>query len=115
LPTPGLPRPSPSGQVALGYAQQRIAADLGNALLLLSTSTAETLQTNNKEALNVVSQAYARERADLRSATSLATGDRNAVSAITALEQSLGLSEPIDTARVAGGLQAGGEPPERAD
>ena len=48
----------------------------------------------------MVSQAYARERADLRSAASLATGDKNAVSAITALEQSLGLSEPIDTARV---------------
>ena len=87
-------------QVALGYAQQRIAADLGNALLRLSTSTTETLQTNYKEALNVVSQAYARERGDLRSASSLATGDKNAVSAITALEQSLGLSEPIDAARV---------------
>jgi hypothetical protein len=87
-------------QVALGYAQQRIAADLGNALLRLSTSTTETLQANYKEALNVVSQAYVRERLDLRSASSLATGDKSTVSAITALEQSLGLSEAIDTARV---------------
>jgi len=93
------------GQVALGYAQQRIASDLGSALLLLSTSTADTLQTNYKEALNAVSQAYARERADLRSATSLATGDRNAVSAITSLVQSLGLSEPIDTGRVQAGYR----------
>ena len=87
-------------QVALGYAQQRIAADLGNALLRLSTSTTEALQANYKEALNVVSQAYVRERLDLRSASSLATGDKSTVSAITALEQSLGLSEAIDTARV---------------
>ena len=87
-------------QIALGYAQQRIAADLGNALLMLSTSAADTLQTNYKEALNLVGQAYTRERADIRSAGSLAAGDKSAVAAISTLEQSLGQSEPLDVARV---------------
>src|SRR4029079_13484305 len=40
-------------QVALGYAQQRIAADLGNALLRLSTSTTGALQAKHNETLNV--------------------------------------------------------------
>jgi peptidase M28-like protein len=92
-------------QVALGYAQQRIAADLGSALLMLSTSTADTLQTNYKEALNLVGQAYARERLDIRSAGSLAAGDKNVLAAISALEQSLGQSEAIDTSRLKAGYK----------
>ena len=65
-------------QVALGYAQQRLAADLGSALVSISTSTADTLNQNYKEALNVVTQAYVRERAEVRSATTLAGGDKDA-------------------------------------
>ena len=87
-------------QVALGYAQQRLAADLGNALLAISTSAADTLNQNYKEALNVVKQAYVRERAEVRSATTLTTGDKDAAASIASFEQALGESEPLDTARV---------------
>jgi aminopeptidase YwaD len=87
-------------QVALGYAQQRLAADLGTAMLSISTSTADTLNENYKEALNVVKQAYVRERTEVRSATTLADGDKEAVASIAAFEQTLGESEPLDTARV---------------
>jgi Peptidase family M28/PA domain len=87
-------------QVALGYAGQRISTDLGYALLSISTSAPETLDRNYKEALNVVHQAYIRERADVRSATSLAVGDKDAAASIASFEQALGESEPLDTARV---------------
>ena len=99
-------------QVALGYAQQRIASDLGNALLPLSTSTTDTLRPDYKEALNVVSQAYARERADLGSATTLAAGDKDAAASIASFEQALGQSEPLDIARVKMSLQGRGGPAE---
>ena len=87
-------------QVALGYAQQRLAADLGNAMLSISTSSADTLNQNYKEALNVVSQAYVRERSEVRSATTLASGDKDAAASIAAFETALAQSEPLDTARV---------------
>jgi aminopeptidase YwaD len=87
-------------EVAIGYAQQRLAADLGAAMLSISTSTADTLNENYKEALNVVRQAYVRERAEVRSATTLASGDKEAAASIAAFEQTLGESEPLDTARL---------------
>ncbi len=87
-------------QVALGYAQQRLAADLGSALLSISTSTADTLNQNYKEALNAVGQAYVREGAEVRSAATLATGDKDATASISSFEQSLRESAPLDIARV---------------
>jgi hypothetical protein len=87
-------------EVALGYGQQRLAADLGTVLLSISTSTADTLNQNYKEALNVVSQAYVRERADVRSATTLAAGDKEAAASIASFETALSQSEPLDVARV---------------
>jgi aminopeptidase YwaD len=86
-------------QVALGYAQQRLASDLGGALLSISTSSAETLNQNYKEALNVVREAYLREHADIRSARSLSIGDKDAGAAIASFEQGLAASEPLDTSR----------------
>jgi hypothetical protein len=87
-------------QVALGYAQERLAADLGSVLLSVSTSSADTLNQNYKEALNVVTQAYVRERAEVRSAATLAAGDKDAAASVASFEQALGQSEPLDTARV---------------
>jgi aminopeptidase YwaD len=87
-------------QVALAYAQQRLASDLGSALVSISTSGADTLNQNYKEALNVVTQAYVRERADVRSATTLTGGDKDAAASIASFEQALGQSEPLDAARV---------------
>ena len=60
---------------------------------------------NHKEALNLVREAYIRERADLRSASSLAMGDKDAGSAIDSLVQSLNASEPLDAARVKAGYR----------
>ena len=87
-------------QVALGYAQQRIATDLGNALVLMSTSDADALNTSYKEALNIVRQAYVRERLEVGSATTLTGGDKEAGTAIASFVTSLGESEALDTARV---------------
>jgi hypothetical protein len=87
-------------EVALSYAQQRVAADLRDALVLLSSSTALTLNENYKEALNLVRQAYLRERADVKSAATLAAGDKSADADIAALEQTLAASEPIDASRL---------------
>ena len=86
--------------VALTYAQQRIASDLRDALALVAAATTATLQDHFKEALNLVRQAYLRERADVRSASSLALGDRAATADVAALEQTLSASEPIDVNRV---------------
>ncbi len=87
-------------QVALTYAQQRIAADLRDGLALLASSAAGTLNDNFKESLNLVRQAYIRERADVKSATALSLGDKAAAADITALEQTLNATEPIDVNRV---------------
>jgi len=86
--------------VALSYAQKRIAADVGDALLMLSTSSAAIVNDSYKEALNVVRQAYARERLDVRSAGTLAIGDKAAVAEITALAQTLDAAEQLDASRV---------------
>ena len=48
------------------YAQQRIAADLRDGFALLAASSAANVTDNYKEALNLVRQAYIRERADVR-------------------------------------------------
>ena len=45
-------------------------------------------------------QAYIRERADVKSATALSLGDKAAAADITALEQTLNATEPIDVNRV---------------
>ncbi len=75
--------------VALSYAEQRIAGDLRDGLALISASTAANLDTNYKEALNLVKYAYIRERLDVRSATTLAMGDKTAATDIAALAQTL--------------------------
>jgi hypothetical protein len=85
---------------AMQYANSRAAADLGDALNLISASNASTLNESYKEALNLVRMAYARERADIRSAGSLAIGDRTALSDIAALEQTFAGAEAIDVQRV---------------
>ncbi|MEO8677789.1 MAG: M28 family peptidase [Vicinamibacterales bacterium] len=86
--------------VALSYAQQRIAADLRDALAMIAGSTAATLNDNYKEAVNLVHYAYIRERVDVKSAASLATGDKTAASDIASLAQTLDPAEPLDANRV---------------
>jgi aminopeptidase YwaD len=87
-------------EVALGYAGDRLADDLRNALLLVSTSDAASLATSYKEALNIVRQAYIRERLDVRSGATLAGGDQDARARIEALAKTLDTAEPLDTERV---------------
>ena len=85
---------------ALSYATRRIAADLGDALQLIATGNAASLNENYKEALNLVRQAYVRERLDVRSAGSLAIGDKGALAEIAAQEKTLAGSEQLDVQRV---------------
>ena len=85
---------------AMEYANDRISADLGNALNLVSASTSSNVNDNYREALNLVRMAYARERADVRSASSLAIGDRTALADIAALEQTFTGAEAVDVQRV---------------
>ncbi|TAK16376.1 MAG: M28 family peptidase [Acidobacteria bacterium] len=86
--------------VALSYAQQRIAADLRDAMAFVASATAETYAENYKEALNLVKQAYVRERLDVRSAATLALGDKGVSADVNALADTLTASETADTARV---------------
>jgi hypothetical protein len=86
--------------VALSYAQQRIAGDLRDALAMIAGGTAATLDDNYKEALNLVHYAYVRERTDVKSASTLAMGDKGAASDIAALAQTLDGAEPLDATRV---------------
>jgi aminopeptidase YwaD len=85
---------------AVQYANSRAAADLGDAVNLISASTSATINDSYKEALNLVHMAYVRERADIRSAGSLATGDKTALSDIATLEQTFAAVEAIDVQRV---------------
>jgi hypothetical protein len=85
---------------ALSYATRRIAADLGDALQLIASGNAASLNENYKEALNLVRQAYVRERLDVRSAGSLAIGDKGALAEIAAQEKTLAGSEQLDVQRV---------------
>ncbi len=70
--------------VAVSYAQKRMATDLDAALSFIASSTAANLNDNYKEALNLISQAYLREWADLQSASTLAMGDKTAIANIQA-------------------------------
>jgi hypothetical protein len=90
----------PVAGVALSYAQQRIAADLRDAMAFISSATAETYAESYKEALNLVKQAYVRERLDVRSAATLAIGDNGVTAEVNALADTLTASETADTARV---------------
>jgi aminopeptidase YwaD len=85
---------------ALPYAAKRIATDLGDALQLIASSDASTLNESYKEALNLIRQAYVRERLDVRSAGSLALGDKAALAEIASLEKTLTPSEALDIQRV---------------
>lgn len=86
--------------VALSYAEQRIAQDLRDGLAMIAGSTASTLNVSFKEALNLVQQAYIRERLDVGSAATLATGDKAATGDIAALAATLDQAEPVDLGRV---------------
>jgi len=86
--------------VALSYAQQRIAADVRDAMALINGSQAATLNENYKEALNLVKWAYWRESIDVRSAGSLAIGNKAAIADVNALADTLAGGEAADTARV---------------
>lgn len=86
--------------VALSYAQQRIAADVRDAMALVNNSAAADLNENYKEALNLVKWAYWREKIDVRSAGSLAIGNRAVIAEVNALADTLNGSEAADTARV---------------
>src|SRR4051812_2863245 len=85
---------------AMQYANSRAAVDLGDALNLISASSAATLNDSYKEALNLVHMAYSRERADIRSAGSLAVGDKTALAGSAALEQTFAAAEAIDLQRM---------------
>jgi hypothetical protein len=87
-------------EVAMSYANQRLAADLRDALAFIAASPAADLNDNYKEALNLVRQAHVRERIDVRSAGSLAAGDKAAIADINALADTLGAAEALDTNRV---------------
>src|SRR3954470_23020171 len=69
---------------AMQYANSRAAVDLGDALNLISASSAANLNDNYKEAWNLVRQAYLREWNEFRSAASLAMGDKAAIADIYA-------------------------------
>jgi hypothetical protein len=86
--------------ISLSYGERRIAADVGNALGMIAMSTKADLDSNYKEALNVVKQAYVRERLAVHSATALAKNDNGVAKEVGELEQSLVGSEPLDEARV---------------
>ncbi len=86
--------------VALSYAQQRIAADVRDAMAFVNNSAAVDLNENYKEALNLVKWAYWREKVDVRSAGSLAIGDKAAIADVNALADTLSVGETADTARV---------------
>jgi hypothetical protein len=86
--------------VALSYAQQRIAADMQDALAFINNADAAGLADGYKEALNLVKWAYWRERMDVRSAGSLALGNRAAIDNVNALAATLEQSEAADVARV---------------
>jgi aminopeptidase YwaD len=83
-------------EVAVSYGQQRMAADLRDALLLISSSTAANLNDNYKEARNLVRQAYLREWNGMNSAASLALGDRAAIADIQAFGEPLHEAEQVD-------------------
>ena len=70
--------------LAVSYGQKRMAADLENALSLIASSTAATLNDQYKEARNLVRQAYLREWNDLQSAATLAGGDKVATADVKA-------------------------------
>jgi hypothetical protein len=70
--------------LAVSYGQKRMAADLEDALSLIASSTAATLNDQYKEARNLVRQAYLREWNDLQSAATLAVGDKAATADIKA-------------------------------
>ncbi len=86
--------------VAMSYAQKRIGQDLGDALAMVQSSAAAELNDNYKEALNVVRQAYVRERLDVKSAGTLAMGDKGAIAEINALAATLDPAEQVDISRV---------------
>jgi hypothetical protein len=90
----------PVAGVALSYAQQRIAADMKDALAFINSGDAANVHENYKEALNLVKWAYWRERTDVRSAGTLAVGDRAAIANVNALADTLTASEAADVARV---------------
>ena len=93
--------------VALSYAQKRIGGDLGDALQLIASSNAASLNDNYKEALNLVRQAYLRERTDVQSATTLAIGDKTAIADIDALGEPLHAIEQQQFAMVQLAYRAG--------
>lgn len=86
--------------VALSYAQQRIAADMKDAMAFVNNADAAGVAEGYKEALNLVKWAYWRERTDVRSAGSLALGNRAAIDNVNALAATLDQSEAADVARV---------------
>ena len=69
-----------------------------DAMALVNNSAAADLNENFKEALNLVKWAYWRERIDVRSAGSLALGDRAAIADVNALADTLSGGETADTA-----------------
>jgi hypothetical protein len=75
--------------VAISYAQKRMAGDLEDALTLIASSTATTIQENYKEAQNLIRQAYLREWNGFRTARSLAMGDKAAIADIEAYGEPL--------------------------
>jgi hypothetical protein len=68
----------------MSYAQKRMATDLDDALSMIASSTAANLNDNDKEARNLVRQAYLREWNDVQSAKTLAIGDKKAIADIEA-------------------------------
>ena len=92
----------PADAVAISQVASaaRSASPRISALVSISTSTADTLNQNYKGSPQRGTQAYVRERAEVRSATTLTAGDKDAAASIASFEQALGQSEPLDTARV---------------
>jgi len=66
----------------------------------VNNSAASDLNDNYKEALNLVKWAYWREKLDVRSAGSLAIGDKTAIAEVNALSDTLASGETADVARV---------------
>lgn len=86
--------------VALSYAQQRIAVDMRDAMAMINNGDPFIVHENYKEALNLIKWAYWREKVDVRTAGSLAIGNRSVVAEVNALADTLNASEAADIARV---------------
>ena len=86
--------------VTIGHAQRRIGHDMEKALGMIARGTAQDINTQYKEALNLIKQAYIREHLAIRSSAAMMGGDKAALGDLAQLDESFGASEIADLNRV---------------